>query len=62
VTTEYDVVFGMSCIDCYVLYRVNAIYPVQNQAELQDPRVMSLIQYAKKVEKSIFEVARGRVS
>ena len=38
------------------------MYPVQDQNALQDLRVMSLIQYAKKVEKSMFEVARSRVS
>jgi len=43
-------------------FRVTTIYPVQDQTALQDRRVMSLIQYAKKVEKSMFEVARSRVS
>ena len=41
--------------------RVTTIYPVQDQNALQDRRVMSLIQYAKKVEKSMFEAARNRV-
>ena len=44
------------------VFRVTTIYPVQDQNALQDRRVMSLIQYAKKVEKSMFEVARSRVS
>ena len=46
------------------MFRVTIIYPatVQDQNALQDRRVMSLIQYAKKVEKSMFEVARSRVS
>ncbi|XP_065886500.1 histone lysine acetyltransferase CREBBP-like isoform X3 [Dysidea avara] len=39
---------------------VTTIYPVQDQTDLQDRRVMSLIQYAKRVEKSMFEVARSR--
>ena len=43
-------------------FRVTTIYPVQDQSALQDRRVISLIQYAKKVEKSMFEVARSRVS
>ena len=41
---------------------MTTIYPVQDHNALQDRRVMSLIQYAKKVEKSMFEVARSRVS
>ena len=43
-------------------FRVTTIYPVQDQSALQDRRVVSLIQYAKKVEKSMFEVAQSRVS
>ena len=44
------------------MFRVTTIYPVQDQNALQDRRVMSLIQYAKKVEKSVFEEAQSRVS
>ena len=44
------------------MFRVTTMYPVQDQNALQDRRVMSLTQYAKKVEKSMFEVARSRVS
>ena len=51
-STTYIVVYG----------RVTTIYPVQDQTALQDYRVMSLIQYAKKVEKSMFEMARSKVS
>ena len=55
--------YGKVCTILIVLcYRVTTIYPVQDQTALQDRRVMSLIQYAKKVEKSMFEVARSRVS
>jgi len=49
-------------VSVYLLSSVTTIYPVQDQNALQDRRVMSLIQYAKKVEKSMFEVARSRVS
>ena len=41
---------------------MTTIYPVQDENALQDRRVLSLIQYAKRVEKSMFEVARSRVS
>ena len=44
------------------IFRVTTIYPVQDQNALQDHRVMSLIQYARKVEKSMFEVAQSKVS
>ena len=44
------------------IFRVTTIYPVQDQNALQDRRVMSLIQYARKVEKSMFEVAQSKVS
>ena len=44
------------------MFRVTTIYPVQDQNALQDRRVISLIRYAKKAEKSMFEVARSRVS
>ena len=36
---------------------MEAIYPVQGPVALQDRRVTSLIQYAMKVEKSMFETA-----
>ncbi len=39
---------------------VEAIYPVQDPVALQDRRVASLIQYAMKVEKAIFETATSR--
>ena len=52
----------MRSVSVYLLSSVTTIYPVQDQNALQDRRVMSLIQYAKKVEKSMFEVARSRVS
>ena len=54
------IVYIINCI--LWMFRVTTIYPVQDQNALQDRRVMSLIQYAKKVEKSMFEVARSRVS
>ena len=50
-------------INCVLwMFRVTTIYPIQNQKALQDRRVMSLIQYAKKKEKNFFEVAQSRVS
>ena len=39
---------------------VEAIYPVQDPMALQDKRVASLIQYAMKVEKAMFETATSR--
>ena len=39
---------------------VEAIYPVQDPMALQDRRVASLIQYAMKVEKAMFETATSR--
>ncbi len=39
---------------------VEAIYPVQDPVALQDRRVASLIQYAMKVEKAMFETATSR--
>ena len=50
-----SVVYTVSIVLCY---RVTTIYPVK---DLQDP-VLSFTQYAKKVEKSMFEVAQSRVS
>ena len=45
-------------INCILwIFRVTTIYPVQDQNALQDRRVMSIMRYAKKVEKSMFEVA-----
>ena len=41
-------------------HRVEAIYPVDNPMVLQDKRVQSLIKYAVKVEKAIFEAATSR--
>lgn len=39
---------------------VETIYPIQNPSALQDQRVSSLIQYAMKVEKAMFETASSR--
>ena len=39
---------------------VEAIYPVRDPMALQDRRVASLIQYAMKVEKTMFEAATSR--
>ena len=39
---------------------VETIYPIQNPTALQDQRVSSLIQYAMKVEKAMFEMATSR--
>ena len=39
---------------------VETIYPIQNPNALQDQRVSSLIQYAMKVEKAMFETASSR--
>ena len=39
---------------------VEAIYPIQNPNALQDSRVNSIIQYAMKVEKTMFEVSSSR--
>ena len=36
---------------------VEAIYPVQDPMALQDKRVASLVQYAMKVEKAMFEIS-----
>ena len=36
---------------------VETIFPIQNANALQDQRVSSLIQYAMKVEKAMFETA-----
>ena len=44
------------------IFRVTDIYPVRDLNALKDPRVMSLIQYARKVEKRMFEEARSKVS
>ena len=40
--------------------RVETIFPIQNPHALQDQRVSSLIQYAMKVEKAMFETATSR--
>ncbi|CAI8019599.1 Protein cbp-1 [Geodia barretti] len=39
---------------------VETIFPIQNPHALQDQRVSSLIQYAMKVEKAMFEMATSR--
>ena len=39
---------------------MEAIYPVSDPVALQDRRVTSLIQYAMKVEKAMFETATSR--
>ena len=42
------------------LLSVEAIYPIQNPNASQDQQVSSLIQYAMKVEKAMFETASSR--
>ena len=39
---------------------METIFPIQNPHALQDQRVSSLIQYAMKVEKAMFEMATSR--
>ena len=50
----------LTCSLLPCLPSVEAIYPIQNPNALQDQRVSSLIQYAMKVEKAMFETASSR--
>lgn len=43
-----------------LLLSAETIYPVQNPNALRDPRIPLLIQYAMKVEKTMFETASSR--
>ena len=63
--TKFSSLQESVCVTCHAHFsispcRVETIFPIQNPHALQDQRVSSLIQYAMKVEKAMFEMATSR--